>query len=98
LVLCDATATCHIVAAGSDRKHDSDGINAFLRWSSFEMLSELGYSFVDLTDASLNSVSRFKSKFGAELRLSLALTRKGGPLIKRGGMGLESKLRTAIRR
>lgn len=98
LVLCDATATCHIVAAGSDRKHDSDGVNALLRWGSFERLSAHGYSIVDLTDASLNSVSRFKSKFGAELRLSLALSRKGGPPLRRLGMDLESRLRSWFNR
>lgn len=63
----------HTISAGSDERFSKFGVNAFLRWKAFEKLHELGYEQNDLTDASLNSVSRFKSQLGGELKMSFAL-------------------------
>ena len=98
LVLLGPWNTSHIVVAGSDRAHDADGVNALLRWCSFEHLAARGVRKVDLTDASLNSVSRFKKKFGAELGLSLAVAWRNSAPIRRAGEKAESLLRARLRR
>ena len=54
----------HTVAAGADPEHIKSGVTAFLRWRVFEYLSEAGYQANDLTDASLNPVTHFKSQLG----------------------------------
>ena len=62
------------VSAAADSRYQNTGANAFLRWSVFERLSQDGYTHNDLTDAGLNSVTRFKSQFGGDLRMCLELT------------------------
>lgn len=93
LVVADGHPTCHIVAAGSDPEYNKHGVNALLRWRSFQMLAGHGYRSVDLSDASLNAVSRFKSRFGGNLVTSLAVRRTGGPILSRLGNRLEGSLR-----
>lgn len=73
LVLLGPVPVAHIVSAAADEEHASLGTNPFLRWRSFEALAERGYAGVDLTDASLNPVTRFKSQLGGDLTLSLEL-------------------------
>jgi hypothetical protein len=75
IVLTGNHSLSHTVAAGSDSEYAASGVNAFLRWSAFERLSQEGYKENDLTDASLNSVSRFKSQLGGDLTMSFALGR-----------------------
>jgi hypothetical protein len=63
----------HTVAAASDAEHQSLGAAAFLRWRVFERLAALGARANDLTDASLNSVTRFKAQLGGDLLPCLVL-------------------------
>jgi hypothetical protein len=67
LVLLGHSVT-HTVSAAVDAEHMKSGVSAFLRWKSFERLSELGYRANDLTDASLNPVTHFKSQLGGDLQ------------------------------
>jgi hypothetical protein len=73
LVLLGPNPVCHVAAAATDQEFHRSGVSAFMRWKSFEALSALGYSGVDLTDAALNPVSHFKSQLGGELRMTLLL-------------------------
>jgi hypothetical protein len=57
----------HTVSAGADPEHMKSGVTAFLRWKVFEYLSAQGHTANDLTDASLNSVTHFKSQLGGNL-------------------------------
>jgi hypothetical protein len=66
LVLLGHSVT-HTVSAGVDPAHAKSGVTAFLRWKVFEHLSAAGHSANDLTDASLNSVTHFKSQLGGSL-------------------------------
>lgn len=70
LVLTGTFAGSHTVCAGAAHEHLALGTTPFLRWKAFEKLSVLGYRWNDLTDASLNSVTRFKSQLGGELQMS----------------------------
>jgi Acetyltransferase (GNAT) domain len=63
----------HTVSAGVDPEHAKSGVTAFLRWKVFEHLSAAGYAANDLTDASLNSVTHFKSQLGGTLEPWLEL-------------------------
>ena len=61
------------MSAAADPAHHKLGANAFLRWKTFEALAALGYKANDLTDASLNPVTHFKSQLGGELELAWVL-------------------------
>lgn len=63
----------HTACAGADPEYNKLGGSAFLRWSSFESLAARGYQGNDLTDATLNPVTHFKSQLGGSLELSLVL-------------------------
>jgi hypothetical protein len=73
LVLLGPHTVSHTACAGADPELNKQGASAFLRWSAFETLSALGYKGNDLTDASLNPVTHFKSQLGGTLELSLVL-------------------------
>ena len=73
LVLLGPHAVSHTVCAGADPELNKLGASAFLRWSAFEALAGLGYTGNDLTDATLNPVTHFKSQFGGALELSLVV-------------------------
>ena len=73
LVLLGPGGRCHVVAAAADEAFLRSGVSAFLRWKSFEALSAAGYKEADLTDASLNAVTHFKSQLGGELQVLLVL-------------------------
>jgi hypothetical protein len=63
----------HTVAAGADPAHMKSGVTAFLRWKVFEHLFAAGHQANDLTDASLNPVTHFKSQLGGNLEPHLEL-------------------------
>lgn len=75
LVIADGHPVAHLVAAGSDAAHQAVGANPFLRWKIMERLLERGYRGLDLTDAALNEVTRFKSQLGGELVPAFVLER-----------------------
>jgi hypothetical protein len=63
----------HTVCAGADPAHMKSGVTAFLRWKTFERLNALGHAANDLTDASLNAVTHFKSQLGGDLESLIEL-------------------------
>ena len=65
----------HTVSAATAAEHQKLGASPFLRWSVFEWLAANGYAANDLTDATLGSVSHFKSQLGADLTMSLVASR-----------------------
>lgn len=67
MVLLGDYPTAHTVSAAADEDAQKLGTNPFLRWSSFRALHEKGFRENDLTDATLNPVTRFKSQLGGEL-------------------------------
>jgi hypothetical protein len=76
LVLLGPSPVSHTVSAAADPAHLKSGVNAFLRWQSFEALAALGKTANDLTDAALNPVTHFKSQLGGDLVLGLILERQ----------------------
>ena len=73
LVLCGPHAVSHTVAAATDAEYLQLGATAFLRWKAFETLAQLGFLANDLTDATLNPVTHFKSQLGGDLKMNLVL-------------------------
>lgn len=73
LVLLGPRPVSHSVAAASDEAYSRTGVNALLRWRVFTELSAMGFLANDLTDASLNAVTHFKSQLGGDLQLFLGL-------------------------
>jgi len=82
LVLASGHPVTHTVSAAADPEHYDTGASPLLRWRSFELLSDLGYGANDLTDASLNTVSRFKRQLGSELQLNLVVRGSGKSLFR----------------
>jgi len=99
LVLLGPSPVCHIAAAATDPEFQSSGVSAFLRWKSFEALSALGHTAVDLTDAALNPVTHFKSQLGGELRMTLVLhaPQRLAYRVISGTRGLLMRLRAGLR-
>lgn len=73
LVLLGRHPVSHTVSAAADATLQGLGTNALLRWESFKALHERGFAGVDLTDASLNAVTRFKAQLGGDLVMSLEI-------------------------
>lgn len=73
LVLVGPAGRTHTVMAGADDEYQNQGTSAFLRWKALEQLSTRGAVYNDLTDAALNSVTRFKSQMGGDLVMHLTL-------------------------
>jgi len=67
LMLAGPHPVAHTVCAGADEEFLRLGASGFLRWHAALALARDGYLANDLTDASLNPVTRFKSQLGAEL-------------------------------
>ena len=94
----------HTVSAGADPEHMKSGVTAFLRWKSFERLRELGHTANDLTDASLNLVTHFKSQLGGsleqwtELRSPESSRFKWGTRMSRAVRGSVGLVKAATRR
>ena len=76
LVLLGAHPIAHTVCAGADNDYLKMGVNPFLRWNVFEDLSTRGYTGNDLTNATLNPVTHFKSQLGADLEICLHFKKK----------------------
>jgi hypothetical protein len=76
LVLLGEHPVSHTVAAAADSEFLQSGVNPNLRWHVFQALAKLGYSANDLTDATLNEVSRFKSQLGGALVTNLVLVKE----------------------
>ena len=75
LMLTGPHAVAHTVCAGADDAHLRMGASAFLRWHGCLALAQSGYRANDLTDATLNPVTRFKSQLGAQLTPTWSLSR-----------------------
>ncbi len=73
LLLLGNHPTAHTVAAAADAAFQSLGTNPLLRWEGFKALHERGFTGVDLTDATLNAVTRFKEQLGGSLVMSLEI-------------------------
>jgi len=71
LLLLGDHPVAHTVSAAAEEEHQRLGTNPLLRWRGFQSLHERGYRGVDLTDATLNPVTRFKSQLGGDLVHSL---------------------------
>lgn len=82
LVLTGDHPITHTVSAAAEGDHQETGANPFLRWRVFRALAEDGYAGNDLTDAALNSVTRFKSQLGADLELNPVLRAPSHPLFR----------------
>lgn len=75
LMLVGPYPVSHTVCAGADEEHLQLGASAFLRWEGFLSLHRDGFLANDLTDASLNPVTRFKSQFGGQLTPTWSVAR-----------------------
>ena len=75
LMLTGPHRVSHTVCAGADEAYLRTGASAFLRWHAFAALARDGFTANDLTDASLNPVTRFKSQLGGELTPTWSITR-----------------------
>ena len=75
LMLTGPYPVSHTVCAGADEDYLRLGASAFLRWHAFLALHRDGFVANDLTDASLNPVTRFKSQLGGELTATLSVSR-----------------------
>lgn len=74
LVLTGGHPVTHTVTAAAAPEFMRLGTTPFLRWKVCEALSTEGYRGNDLTDASLNEVTRFKAQLGGELVTNLVLS------------------------
>ena len=74
LVLLGDHPVTHTVCAAADPEHMKLGTTPFLRWKVLESLAGDGYYGNDLTDATLNEVTRFKSQLGGELVTNAVLS------------------------
>jgi hypothetical protein len=100
LMLTGPGRVAHTVCAGADEDYLRMGASAFLRWRAFESLAQAGYAANDLTDASLNPVTRFKSQLGGELVATLSLSKTFSRLyaLETTLRGLKASLASARKR
>jgi hypothetical protein len=96
LMLTGSHPVSHTVCAGADEEYLRLGANAFLRWHAFLALQRDGYRANDLTDASLNPVTRFKSQLGGVLTPTLTVTRTDSWLY--GAVGTVRRVRVNLQR
>ena len=95
LMLVGPHPVSHTVCAGADEDHLRLGASAFLRWQGFLSLHRDGHAANDLTDASLNPVTRFKSQLGGDLTPTLSLSRTDSWLYR--VIGTARHIRTGLR-
>ncbi|HSQ31803.1 MAG TPA: GNAT family N-acetyltransferase [Gemmatimonadaceae bacterium] len=94
----------HTVSAGADPEHMKSGVTSLLRWEAFARLSAGGYVANDLTDATLNAVTHFKSQLGGtlepwfELRSPESLPFRWGTRISRAVQVSRAVAGAAVRR
>ncbi|MFQ5499367.1 MAG: GNAT family N-acetyltransferase [Candidatus Zixiibacteriota bacterium] len=93
LVLTGDHPVSHTVCAGADGHYLNTGCTPFLRWKSFCALAKLGYRANDLTDAALNSVTRFKSQLGGTLEATSVISHTGSRAYR-----IDRSLRSALQR
>jgi len=99
LMLVGPHPVSHTVCAGADEDYLRLGASACLRWHAFLSLHRDGYAANDLTDASLNPVTRFKSQFGGDLIPTFSIARSDSLLFRLEGAarhfktGLQKRLR-----
>ena len=104
IVLLGDHPVSHTVSAAIDPEHRRLGAAAFLRWRTFEWLAHLGKTGNDLTDASLNSVTHFKSQLGGELVTNLVISTPGTSrwraltAVESGYTGLRHNASAVVRR
>ena len=84
LCLLGSHPVSHTASAGADPEFNKAGASAFLRWRAFQALAKLGFRANDLTDASLNPVTHFKSQFGGSLELTLVLQSRAAAAFRAG--------------
>jgi hypothetical protein len=72
----------HIVCAGADEQYLKLGANGFLRWQSLLARARDGFVAMDLTDAALSPVTRFKSQLGGQLTPTWSLERTPSALFR----------------
>jgi Acetyltransferase (GNAT) domain len=98
LVLVGPGGRCHMAAAATDGAAQGSGASAFLRWKALEAIGAAGGASVDLTDATLNSVTHFKSQLGGELRMLLVLDAPRSLSYRLGGAARRAlaRARTAV--
>lgn len=75
MVLLGDHSVTHTVTAAAVPDFLRLGTTPFLRWKVCEALAGEGYLGNDLTDASLNEVTRFKAQLGGELVTNFVLSR-----------------------
>lgn len=92
LVLAGCHPVSHTVSASADPELQKLGANPFLRWRAFVALAAAGSTANDLTDASLNPVTHFKSQLGGRLELCLAAVAPRSPAA-RAGLAVEGLAR-----
>jgi Acetyltransferase (GNAT) domain len=90
IVLLGPHPITHTASAALDEEYMKMGATAFLRWKAFETLAALGYQGNDLTDATLNPVTHFKSQLGGDLQTCLMLIRPDSR-----GFRIERRLQSA---
>jgi hypothetical protein len=103
LVLLGPRGTSHTVSAATHPDEMRSGVTAWLRGQVFEKLSESGRVSNDLTDASLNPVTHFKSQLGGDLRMCLVLQSpqtlpfRAQTRLEAAALGLRARLGEALR-
>jgi hypothetical protein len=95
LMLTGPHPVSHTICAGADEDHLRLGASAFLRWHAFLALHRDGFVANDLTDASLNPVTRFKSQLGGDLTPTVSVSRTGSWLYRM--MGSAREIRTGLK-
>jgi hypothetical protein len=100
LMLTGPYRSSHTICAGADEDYLRLGASAFLRWHAFLALHRDGFAANDLTDASLNPVTRFKSQLGGELTATSTVARTDSWMFRLVGAarGLGAELRQRWRR
>jgi len=94
----------HTASAGADPEFNKAGASAFLRWRAFQALAARGFKANDLTDASLNPVTHFKSQLGCTLEVTLVLQSRPrrafqlGSAVTDAGWAVRARLSAAARR
>ena len=77
-VLLGPRGEAHTALAAGNLDLERRGAAALLRLRTFDALAAQGVTSIDLTDAALNAVTRFKSQLGGELQLHLLLASPRG--------------------
>ena len=86
----------HAVCAAADPRYNSLGVNPFLRFGVFGKMQASGALYNDLTNASLDSVGRFKAELGARLKMNCVLNSPTSMRFKLNE--LRQRITAAIRR